>query len=849
MNRYPFPQTPCIVPGEIATLFQDFEQIGVVADHILDLYLLSHVAKNVPHDLGNPYQYMRKVAGLTTDTLAIRYTDFEKTFNRNYPLLQRTSALDFLSAYEAAYCHKADDSGLNNGMIYERFFAQVAEKDHIIMLDPPASFINILIDDQRLAHTRIKFYFTNNRYAEVLQKDPRLRRFAPRGFRNAGHLQVDKVLIFSTGFTYEQSKTMLSTLHSHITHNHNVEVFALLPTAFMDQVGEASLRSVIGKLFSIHLIVLIPAQATHISPRKRCMLVMRPGVGRFPQAIIQNTKCIGEKPITNLMPMEHRYIPHDYLMQSSATLYSLYEQAKPSSTSAPKRKKTAIYRFSQELSIGYSVCRVGQKFRPKFTPFAPPTTRQLNENHEGHGSALCKAFSGKLYPSQDALIQDIERFYFRSPKIREATKALPPQFTNRSCSLKTFWYLHQEQLISDARYDCKLAEDFFLTPHSWDSSLCALDVCTANTEELSSIVDEATQAASMSDTRKRNIVKQLEVIFDWVRKIYPNISSNPITSILQNLLERPDALHAMRDNMVRRSWTHAEEMRLLGYLTSDTTSPDLALASLIRLYTGISIREVCALVWDDYQRIPRCGISTLTIRRTFSGNDTTPIPLATEHMYRKIPVCQPLEAALAKRKATIAAVVTAELIDEHPIISSPETPELPVRPKNLIAYERALLEQLALPELRLHVPNEEATMDVDINDYQGDWMRSNFRYHCQHDAHMDTDEIRYCLGVRPNTTAAQHYNSNLKETSQLRMCCAINRWAAMHYLPEIANTDVHTLRLHGTPRTISPSPSLQPTEIVLDIYTGKAENAVLELSILARHGMSIAIEESSTEEE
>lgn len=842
MTRYPFPQTPCIVPGEIATLFQDFEKIGVVADHILDLYLLSHAAKNVPHDLGNPYQYMRKVTGLTTDALAIRYTDFEKTFNRNYPLLRSTSALDFLSAHAARYRHKADDSGLNNGMIYDRFFARVAGNDRVVMIDPPLSFIYKLIGGpQPCAH--IQFFFTIDRYAEVLQKDPQLCRFTPRHFHKIKHLYADKVLIFGADLSYEHSKTMFSTLHDKVKGN-NIEFFALLPTAFMDQRGKECLRYCIEERYSIQLIALIPGQATNISPRKRCMLVMRPGVGHFREVILQNTKCGGGETITSLTPTKARNISHDYLMQSSATLYSLYQHAQSLSAPSPKRQKPAIYRFSKELSIGYSVSQVGQKFRPKFTPYAPPTTRQLRENHAGHGSALCNAFSGKLYATREAILEDMEPFYFHSHKIHDATRTLIPLFKDNPCSLKTFWYLHQERLLTDIRYDSKLAEEFFLVPQSWDSRLCALDVCTANTDEIRSILDDAAISTSMSDTHKRNITKQLEVIFDLVRKIYPDIHTNPITPIFQSLMERPDILHAMRDNMVRRSWSHDEEKRLLDILKSDATSPTLALAALIRYYTGISVREACALVWGDYQRIPRFSLHTLTIRRTFKANSTTPVPLATKDLYRSIPVCQPLEVVLSQHKSKLKG----EELDTLPVVSDPQAPGIPIRPKKLIAYERALLERLALPELHLHVPSEDDPVDVDINDYQGDWMRSNFRFHAQHDGHMDTDDVRYCLGVRPETTAAQHYNSNLKETSQLRICCAINRWAAIHQLPDTVSSDIHTLRLQGTPRTISSLPSLQPTELILDIHTSRIEhNSALDLSIFSRHGMSIVIEEITQE--
>ena len=842
MTHYPYPQTPSIVPGPLATLFKNYEIIGVVADHILDLYLLAHAKKHVPHDLGNPYQYMRTVAELPAD---IRYTDLEETFNHNYPLLRSTLALDFLSAFEAHYRHKADDSGLNNGMIYERFIARVKVSDRVIMIDPPLSFISKFISGQQPS-ARIQFFYTNDRYAEVLQKDPRLLKFTSSHFHKIKHLYADKVLIFGTSLSYDSCKTLFSTLHDQINGNKDVELFSLLPTAFMDHRGKESLRNSIGKLFSIQLIALIPAQAANISPRKRCMLVMRPGVGQIPEVILQNTKCEGGKPVTGLTPTKPRKIAHDYLMQSSATLYSLYQQAKSLAAPAPKRQKPIIYRFSSELSIGYSVSQVGEKFRPKFTPYAPPTARQLRENHEGHGSALCKAFSGKLYPSQDDLIGDIEHFYFSSPKIRDGIKSLSPLFVNHSCSLKTFWFLHQEHLLNDIRYDSQLTEALFLVPYSWDSKLCSLDVCTATKDEIIPILDNVAQAASMSDTRKCNFVKQLEVIFDLVIKDYPNIPSNPITPIIHDLQERPNTLHDTRDNMVRRSWTHAEEMRLLDFLKSDTTSPALALAALIRFYTGISVREACALVWGDYQRIPGFGIYTLTIRRTFISNNTTPAPLDTEYLYRKIPLCQPLNAALSKCKA---AIVTEDDIDTLPIISDGNHLDTPLRPKKLIAYERTLWERLDLPELHLHVPNEEDPIDVDINDYQGDWTRSNFRFHVQHNGHMDTDDLRYCLGVRPITTAAQHYNSNLKETSQSRMYCAFNRWATMHNLPETANTDAHTLRLREAPRTSSSSPSQQPTDLILDIHTGKSDKCALELSIFTRYGMSIAMEEITSEEE
>lgn len=848
MSPYPFPQQASIIPGEIAIVFKDFKKLNVPGDHILDLYLRAISTNSIPNDLHNPYQYLKKVEGLTTGPNSVRYTALETVFNNNFQKLRSFAPLAFLSAFESAYCHAVDDSGLNNGMIYERFFAQLKPNDRIVIIDPPLSFIRKLLNDEALTHTHIQLLFSSERYAETLRNDPQLKRFYLQYFDRAGRINADKILIFGASRSYEQIKTLFETLPIKISPHRNPILYALLPTAYMDRREPGNLRNYIGAQYSINLIVLTPAKAANIPPQKRCMLVLKHGSNQSSKVTLQNTQCIGEEAVTGLIPLTHYKIDLDYLMRSSASLHSLYTQASSAHSTSKKRKRAEVYRFSKELSIGYSISQSNGKYRAKCTPYAPPSSRQLRENHEGRGSALCSAFSSKLYGTREALLENMEQIYFHSTHIRSASQALIPQFKSKPCSLKTFWYLHQEELATDARYDSKLTEEIFLLPQSWNTELCALNAYSNDSSQIKQILDAVAESKSMSNTRKRNFVKQIEVIFDLVSKTHPDAPSNPITPIFRELLERPDALHAMRDNLVRRSWSHFEEQRLLDILKNDTTSPALALASQIRFYTGISIRETCALIWEDYQRIPGVGIHTLTIRRTFKGNGTTPIPLATKDLYRSIPVCRPLALALSQRKSILSETYSAEKLDTQPIISINDTSDSPIRPETLIAYERKLFRQLNLPELRLHVPSETHSVELDINDYHGDWMRANFKHHCQHDGKMDTDDIRYCLGVRPNTTAAQHYNSNLKHTSQLRMYCAINRWAKFHQLTDTTNKTFRTIRLGKSPQSISSMPTLCPTEFVLDIPTNKANhNSTLELSIFARYGMGIVVEEITKE--
>ena len=848
MPAYSYPQVPTIVPGEIALIFEEFNTLNIPGDHILDLYLRIHSVKSMPNDIHSPYQYLKKVVGLPTGQYSIRYTDLEAMFNNNFPTLKGTAPLTFLAAHEATYGHAVNDSGLHNGMIYDRFFAQLQDNDRIAIIDPPLSFIGKLLVDEALTHVRIQLLFSNTRYAETLQKDSQLNRFFPRHFDKVRQIHASKLLIFGASHSYEQLIELFHALLNKISPNCDPVLYALIPTAYIDRRGPENLRHYIGERYSIDLAVLIPAKAANISPQKRCMLMLHRGPNRAPEVILQNTQCEGTDTVTGLTQLPHCKIKHEYLVQSPATLHSLYNQTLIALNSPKQRNRAKIYRFSAELSVGYSITQVNGKYRAKYTPYAPPTTRQLQENHEGRGSALCKSFSGKLYSTREALMADMERFCFHSTHIRNAFQALLPFPNDQPCSLKTFWYLHQQEIASDARYDGTLFEEIFLAPQSWSSELCALNVCTSDTLQIKQIIDATAQDKSMSDTRKRKFTKQIEVVFDAVRKIYPKISKNPVTPIFSELMELPDTIHAMRDNMVRRSWSHEEEIRLLSMIKTDEVSPNLALATLIRYYTGISVREACALIWEDYQLFSGFGLHTLTIRRKFKDNEITAVPLSTKDRYRAIPICDPLEAALSKAKSVLSKTHPAEDVNSLPIIAVPHDTSIPIRPDALVAYERKLLQQLNLPKLPLHVPSEEDPIVIDINDYQGDWIHANYQHHCQHDGKMDPDDIRYCLGVRPNTTAAQHYNSNLKVTSQLRMSCAINRWAAIHTLPLHASNTLHTLRPGKCSHTISSVPCVHPCEFIIDIHTPDTElDTTLDLTIFARFGMGIVIEEISKE--
>ena len=89
LKAYPYPQQASIVTSPVADGISKLQAVGIDPVRILDVYLdaqayaqiASTRAKQGKESIANPYRYISKVNGMTTDQLKVTNAVLERTYN------------------------------------------------------------------------------------------------------------------------------------------------------------------------------------------------------------------------------------------------------------------------------------------------------------------------------------------------------------------------------------------------------------------------------------------------------------------------------------------------------------------------------------------------------------------------------------------------------------------------------------------------------------------------------------------------------------------------------------------------------------------------------------------------
>ena len=138
--------------------------------------------------------------------------------------------------------------------------------------------------------------------------------------------------------------------------------------------------------------------------------------------------------------------------------------------------------------------------------------------------------------------------------------------------------------------------------------------------------------------------------------------------------------------------------------------------------------------------------------------------------------------------------------------------------------------------------DEDIVRESDINDYFGDILRSNYKYHAYYTALLAPEEIDFLLGKKPRTTESQYYCDYNNIYLQQQMRVKLDRWAGNPMI-EDAKRMIHTMTLEeGSQNTINSAPGNQPTELCIELDLDNDEEAEIDLQVYARFGGKLHIE-------
>ena len=293
-------------------------------------------------------------------------------------------------------------------------------------------------------------------------------------------------------------------------------------------------------------------------------------------------------------------------------------------------------------------------------------------------------------------------------------------------------------------------------------------------------------------------------------------TKNPVCELATKSGKSERAFLIMRHNLSKKTFTKKEYSTMYNVLLSriekaETGEKGLLVGSLIRLMTGIESNILCALTWDDFACLEDYGIYVFQLYRQIPNGGGKPKLLDDENDFRCIPCPPRLAGILLEWRESFLCRYSTERANIVPILSNPldsKSVTSHMRPYDLESELQKMVGNLGLPEDIVTLPNIDGEMrDSNINIFQGDIFRENFRYWASMYAGFTTDEVCYCLGNRPETIFAINYCDFLNEGAQFVLYLKFRRLEAIlnqrddrvsHFYMNIADHENHLIEPSDT---------------------------------------------------
>jgi hypothetical protein len=767
----------------------------------------------------NPWSYFFK--GIEGHEIESGVSVEETLFNQSAMTLPKELPSNVINA--AFYINKhRNDYDFEIGYLLPLFIETISSDDNVLIINPSPNMICNFEKSGR--ECRKKMYAVPDEAVAKLYKF----QFPNSEFFPFEQLQnkkdFDSVLITNRDQKVSESSILLSCLSGC---NDSAKVVGLIPNAWFDSQKNKARLILEENGFAIKQALLVDTLATNSTPKKKMLVFIEKGANSEIE-VVHSSYDKKSRTFTVL----------DGVLQINAKLYLETNKTMVSccnevvlareSYQSPKYKKSEEYKFSKEISIFYKVY-----FDRKNKYAGVAYYREIKDaNFRIWGKKITSDIEkGLRADSKEDVIKAIENIVFDDkiyPIIRTDIE--------RKClgivpiSLKTLWFYCWNSIVDSPKYEHDSMSRIFsntdiadmMTPiNSGEVILKAL----AKTFEIE--VDEI----------PFRYVDQLNLLFKTALKLkltFYNPMESYITEYSRRATERQQDV---RNALVKKHFTDSEELSIFmaivgNHITKkmNCVEKSLLLATAIRLFAGIAIREVAALKWKDFRTID-CSSNDYQFSITKFVDHNGKIIIHSEKQnwirYRLVPSAKVLTALLLDRKQyLIENGVDEEYLWNCPIVLGEER-ILDMKKMKKIGHCKPhaisktgneLIKLAKIPENIIVLPDDKNDLTTDFNRYHGDIFQTNFRDKVSHDAHLTNGEINYVIGIDAPDTFSRHYCDYTNDYIQVGIIRKLSRWELKY---ERLVTNSATL-----------SPSFGEKEGNFDISVGPYENGVASVDII-----------------
>ena len=730
--------------------------------------------------------------------------------------LYREKAVDVVRAayypYPALFAPSADiqvkdqyDRLLECAFLYPEFEKLMEQADDILIVNPGPDFL-IRCDRylKKQKQKRCTVAVQNEYLLAAYRSEFRGIRFCLVSDLNGKNGAFDLVGLISTCAEEEMDITEVLSCGGK-----NGRIMALLPQSVLTQregIGQM-LRSV---YCSPEEIIAITSDATVSAPRKKMLLFAGSYDEReHTEVPVFFTQC-SRSGKNLIIEKRHILISVDELYRSGKSLTALrrwYETKQKSSGEKLSREKANVYDFSEEIKLRYTIHQNKKDNAFIGTVYYRALSRGNQRNRTAWDSEKMTQ-EGLRSKDRQAVLAALEDTAYYETLETCITSDLRHHYGGEigSCSLKTIWFCVRPTLLRDAAYNDSMARTVLFP--AGNTALASIFPKDADDEAYRTAMESVIPAEEKTTSK---YWKQLNLIFRTCVSLN-YLQKNPISRLMTEADKKDiKELRDLRNALTKKTFTPDEEERMFRYVNEPTKIPfgaryarryeakSIWLLGAIRMFTGMGLREVCALDWADFVKLDGLDSCQLLVYKFLEDNGTCTYSINQErskYNYRKIPLAPILTQMLRNRLAFMREVqgYTEEEIRQTPIILDRERTDTEVFEAAYCKYSEAvksckkLIEVAEIPTQELVFPGEQERV-LDMNKYGGDIYYTNFRHRANHVCAFSRGELSYVLGNKGPDTFSQHYCDYSNDMIQYIMTQKLRRWT-YRYEP-----------VNGTPET------------------------------------------------
>lgn len=722
----------------------------------------------------NPWLYVNK--GMKKMPVERGMTTSEAVFDFGALLLQDQLPTDVIRA--VSYPKKRNDSGVECKFLVHDFGIWTKDSEHKLIVNPSPDMVCAM----SLAEL-ITYAVPDSTIATLYSKQfPSMKFITFEEIVAKCDSNLDAILFVARDLQAEKITSIVKDCLQRCKQNARLSL--LVPNAIFD-----TSRNKIQTIFhennvEVQQLLLLPSCVTASIPRKKVLVHCIKKDDSYKQRSVIFSTAVATNETTMLINKQHWIIPYEEFEASNRTLTTMRiieEQRQSSGKKTEKREPALAYSFSKEITIWYLILA---KHKNRFAGKAYYCETLSDGIRRKRGKKITETIEKGLRAESEAQVRkSIESVPFDQRIEGKICEDILDTYATQlqTLSLKTLWFVHRTELKRNPKYQDDCAKHMFCTEHQELADLYPQSAMELDYQEAMEYVLEDTDGVGIKYWEQLSIILQFLV----TKKL---LMTNPIGLYVQSLSKRAtEEQLEVRNALVKKSFTIQEERKILEYICAITSQKriryveeSIYLSGALRLFTGMTIREICALTWEDIKQIPGMNTYQIWISKFAMDQDLKPGFQLDYKKFRRIPVCEQLATMLLNRKAYL---IEQGRYDKHnPVVLKDEKNDKSFcGTEKVRRYCKEIISQIDIPNRILTLPDIDGNdKETDLTQYYGDIFRSNFRYRANHTCCMTKGENCYILGVAAPDTYSKHYCDYTNDFVQYAMAKKIMRWTNVY---------------------------------------------------------------------